>query len=946
MKRSLLRVSRAKRKLLQAKLRAEGLADSGVTGSGVQTIPRRADRQSHPLSFSQQRLWFLDQLEPGLSAYNIPTLLHLSGELEVPVLAQTLTEILRRHEVLRARFTNQDGRPHQTIAPLRPPTLPIVDLTALDKETREATARRWARREIGRPFDLAQGPLLRLALLRLEAERHLALLVVHHIVSDGWSMGVLVRDLGEIYRALRTGAVPRLAPLPIDYADFAAWQRQWLAGETLHQQLDFWRQQLTDLARLDLPTDRPRPAVQTYRGASERVDLGSELMPRLEALSRGAGGSTTLFMTVLAAFDVLLYRTTSQRDLAVGTPIANRNRAETEGLIGFFVNTLVLRTRLRGETDFLSLLRDVRRRTVAAYAHQDLPFDKLVEELEPDRDLSHTPLFQVMVSLHNAPPSPPDLPGLRLAQVPFDPETVMFDLMLNVAPDNGRWIAGLGYNQDLFDAVRVRRLLRHFHRLLEGIAADPGQILEGLPLLSHAEQHQLMTEANDTAMPEAAPCCLHEPFLTQARERPEAVAIRAGDRAVTYGELQARVHRLAHRLRRLGVGPEDRVAVFHRRSPDLLVALLGILEAGGTYVALDPAYPSERLAFMLADTAASVVLTEAALVDDLPASDDPGREISVLRLDADGPEIAREPATAPPPRASERHLAYLIYTSGSTGRPKGVAIEHRSAVAMLRWARGVFPPACLEAVLASTSVCFDLSIYEIFLPLATGGQVVLVDDALALLQPGTCSGITLINTVPSAMTELMRADAVPAGVEGVNLAGEPIAGELVRDLYARTSVRRVYNLYGPSEDTTYSTFSRLPAGTVATPPIGRPVGDSRAYLLDRSGQPVPSGVPGEIYLGGAGVARGYLDRPRQTAERFLPDPFVAMAASGVGERLYRTGDQAHWRDEGELTFLGRIDHQIKLRGFRIELGEIEAVLRSQPQVRQAVALVRQDLPGG
>ena len=935
-RRGLFQVSGKKKAKLAERLRSEGL-ESG----GLESIPRRDDPEQTPLSFAQIRLWFLDALEPGLTAYNIPALLRLRGELDPGALAASFGEILRRHAVLRVRFENVEGEPRQHLMAPKTFELPLVDCTAVAQTAREKTAREVVEGSIFQPFDLGRGPLLRVLLLRLAADEHLALLVVHHIVTDGWSMGVLIRELGELYASFQRRLPPSLPPLPLDYFDYAAWQREQLASGPLARQRG-WVRQLDGLEPLELATDRPRPPVQTHRGAVVRWRLPAELKARLESLGRARGGAT-LFMTLLATFQLLLYRLSGQRDLAVGTPIANRTRRELEGLIGFFVNTLVLRGRLQRGWSFGELLDHLREVTLDAYSHQDLPFDKVVEALRPDRDLAQAPLFQVLFALQNTPRTSLELEGLRLESETIEKTEAMFDLVLNVAEEGGGLLAALVYNADLFSATRARRLLGQLQTLLLGALDSPESRLEDLPLLSPAERQQILVEWNDTDLAGARTVqTLHGGFLARALAEPDAVAILSAAGSRTYAELLARAQEVARWLRDTGVGPEDRVAVFHPRTPDLLAALLGTLGSGASYVPLDPAYPRERIAFMLGDSAVRAVLTTSRLASDLPVAE---AEARILCLDA----LARHPDPAYDPRlwstgsGQADPAAYTIYTSGSTGRPKGVMIEHRSAVTLLRWARQRFSRRSLAGVLASTSVCFDLSIFEIFLPLAEGGTVVLVDDALALLEADSSlrDAVTLINTVPSAMTELAAAGGVPSGVEVINLAGEPIKSRLIRDLYAGTEVREVFNLYGPSEDTTYSTWALLEPAQ-EPPPIGRPVGDTRLYLLGESGSPAPIGVPGEIYLAGAGLARGYLDRPAATAERFVPDPF----ACDPGARAYRTGDLARFRPDGALDFLGRNDHQVKISGYRIELGEIEATLQALPEVIAAVVSVRDDLPGG
>ncbi len=901
----------------------------------------RASQYQLPLSFAQERLWFLDQLEPGGSSYNVPFALWLTGTPDAGRLAASLGGVVRRHEALRTTFEAGAEGPVQVIAPERGLDLPVIDLAALPEGHREATALRLARVEAARPFDLARGPLLRASLLRLGSARHLLGINLHHIVSDGWSMGVLVGELGEIYGALAEGRPAALAPLPIQYADFAVWQRSWLAGEVLARQLGWWQERLAGMPEvLELPADRPRPAVASLRGASLPVELG--LGAEVSGLGRSRGATT--FMVLLAAFQSLLSRLSGQDRVVVGSPVANRNRLETEGLIGFFVNTLVLPADLTSDPAFAVLLGQLRETTLGAYAHQDLPFEKLVEALSPARSLAYSPLFQVMLTLQNAPLPRLSLPGLAAEPAPLGGGTEKFDLSLTLLARGEGDLAGtLSYSTDLFERGTAERLLGWFAALLGGALGEPGRRVSELPLLAESERRQLLawSAGADLAV---EPSCLHELVATQAARTPAAEALIAGTERLTYGELAARAYRLAAVLRGLGVGPEERVAVCLPRSPALVVALLAVLEAGGAYVPLDPAYPAERLRLMLGDSGARVLLTQAELTGRLPAP-----AARVVLLDPAGetqePQAAAVAGSAP----GADNLAYLIYTSGSTGTPKGVALTHRSAVAMVRWAQQVWSPEELSGVLFATSVCFDLSVFELFVPLSTGGRVIVADNALALPILPAAGEVTLVNTVPSAMAELVREGGVPASVRTVNLAGEALQRPLVGALYALPQVARVWNLYGPSEDTTYSTFALQVRSAQRAPGIGRPIAGTRAHVLDRGLQPAPLGVPGELYLGGAGLARGYFGRPELTAERFVPDP--DPGSEHAGERLYRTGDLVRYREDGELDFLGRIDHQVKVRGFRIELGEIESALAAVSAgaegsgVAEVAVLVREDRPG-
>ncbi len=918
---------------LEALAREVEIAAARAEGAAAPPARRRGSAPP-PLSFGQERLWFLDRLEPGRAVYNMPLALALRGRLDVAALAASLGSIAARHEALRTVFADTELGPVQVISPPSAAAPPLVDLTGLPAARREAAGVGLAEDEAARPFDLARGPLLRTTLLRLEPDWHMALSTMHHIVSDGWSMGVLVREMGALYAGYSRGERPALPPLPVQYADYALWQRQWLSGAALERQIDFWRDSLAGApALVELPLDRPRPPVQTLRGAIVGALLPADLPPLLGTFSRARGA--TLFMVLLAGFQALLGRLSGQEDVVVGSPVANRTRIETEGLIGFFVNTLALRGRLAGDPTFGELVAQVRRTTLAAYAHQDLPFERLVEELEPERSLAYTPIFQVMLALQNAPMGALELPGLTLEPVATQgARSAKFDLNVSLVERAGAIGGTWEYNVDLFAAATVERLARQLAMLLAAAVEAPETPLAELPLLSAAERRQI-ERWNTLAGEAAAGASLEERFEVWAAAEPGRVALVWGEERIAYGELEARANRLARRLRQLGVGPEALVGVCLERSPAMVVALLAVLKAGGAYLPLDPAYPEGRLAAMLADSGAAIVLTGPGS----PALPDDGRRrlLSLDRLEAEAAAGEPRSAGAMIPRFDDpRRLAYVLYTSGSTGRPKGVAVEHRSVVAMLGWAIGEWGDA-LDGVLAGTSIAFDISVFELFAPLSAGGRVILAPNALALPRLPAAGEVTLLNTVPSVMAELLREGAppLPGSIRVVNLAGEALARRLVDAVHALPHVERVYNLYGPTEDTTYSTFSAVPAGGVREPAIGRPIAGTRIHLVDRGLRPVPLGGVGEVYLAGAGLSRGYLGRPDMTAERYVPDPF-----SAGGARLYRTGDLARWRADGELEFVARVDQQVKVRGFRIEPGEIEAVLAGHPAVEAAAVVVR------
>jgi amino acid adenylation domain-containing protein len=760
---------------------------------------------------------------------------------------------------------------------------------------------------------------------------------MHHIISDAWSMGVLVEEVSVLYGAFSAGQPSPLADLPIQYADYSVWQQQCLEGGLLEPQLAYWKQQLRESSVLQLPTDRPRPISQSQNGAACSFVLDANLAQGLKKLAEEQGA--TLFMVLLAAFQTLLYRYSGQEDIAVGTPVAGRRSSETEKLIGFFINTLVLRGDLSGAPSFTELLQRTKEVTLEAYAHEDVPFEKLVEVLSPERNLGSTPFFQVMIVLQNAPDS-----DLRLGSAvlePFDTGdngTSKFDLLLQLGEDGfGKLTGSLQYSTDLFDAASISRMIEHYRRLLSGIVDKPRQSIDALPLLTADERKQVIEEWNRTGMEYERQKCLPELLEEQARKTPEAIAVVSVDGQLTYAELNRQANQIGHYLRQLGVGPEERVGICVDRGRDMVAGMVGILKAGGAYVPLDGNYPQERLTYMVEDAKAAVVLTQAALVERFN-----GFSGRIVLLDKDRAEIERQSPGNLPPNAEPENLAYVIYTSGSTGKPKGVAITHRSAVVLLHWARQSFSAEELSGVLASTSICFDLSVFEIFAPLSCGGTVFLVKDALELATMPEHNAVKLVNTVPSAIRELVRLNAIPESVQTVNLAGEALTWGLVQDVYEIGTVKRICNLYGPSEDTTYSTYAWLEKNPdKPAVPIGKPIANSQVYVVDKGMEPVPVGVPGELCLGGVGLARGYWGRGDLTAERFVPDGLSGRR----GERLYRTGDLVRWFADGNLEYLGRMDHQVKIRGFRIELGEIEAALQEHESVRQAVVIARENEGG-
>jgi amino acid adenylation domain-containing protein len=905
----------------------------GITVTGGKPILPRAKPEEFPLSFAQKRLWFLNQVEPG-PHYNDHFDLRLQGPLDIAVLQRSLDEIVRRHEVLRATFTVCDGEPIQKILPPSSVELPLMDLVSIPESDRMREATCLAVENCNAPFDLTNGPIVRTKLLRLRENDHLLLLALHHIAIDGWSRSVFLRELTTLYEAYVSGQPSPLSPLSIQYADFAAWQEEWVKEEQLVRQLNYWKEQLAGVPTLlELPTTFPRPAIQSFRGARHTFMVSKRVTEALKGLSQNGG--CTLFMTLLAAFQTLIFRYTGQADIVVGSPIANRNRAEIEPLIGYFVNTLVLRTKFSGNPTFreaMSLVRDI---ALAAYANQDLPYDKLVEEIHPPRDRSYNPVFQVMFVFQNvpAPSLSLSLSQLEISSFEIDTGISKFDLTINLGETTEGIRGWIEYATDLFDRETVERLAGHYLTLLEAAVLDPDMQVSKLPLLTEKERQQLLVEWNSSHLDYPKSRCIHHLFEEQVCRTPDAVAAVCGGDRLTYTELNVRANHIAHHLKTLGVGPDVIVAVCVERSIAMLIGILGVLKAGGAYLPMDPVYPRDRLDFTLEDAQVPVILTQQSLKALLPNTG-----AHLVCLDQDWPAQNNWDDNPVTP-VTGKNLAYVIYTSGSTGRPKGVALEHHGVVSLLAWARTIYSDDEMSGVLASTSICFDISLFELFAPLTCGGKLLIVENALQLAGWAAAHEITLINTVPSVIAELLRSHGIPGSVRTINLAGEPLPTVLVDQIYQLRHVARVIDLYGPTEDTIYSTFTLRKPSQPAT--IGRPLPNKMFYILDVFQQPVPIGIPGELYIGGEGLAREYLNRPDLTKQKFVSSPFNHEP----GARLYRTGDLVRYRPDGNIEFLGRMDHQVKLRGFRIELGEIESLLLQHPGVREAVACVREDSIG-
>jgi amino acid adenylation domain-containing protein len=897
-----------------------------------------------PCSFAQRRLWFLEQMEPGSPVYNIAGALRLEGPLDAAALQRALDTVVTRHEALRTSFAEVDGNPVQLVAEGVAAAVCVTDLSGLREEERGVEAERLMREESARPFDLGRAPLLRLSLLRLAASEHLLLVTLHHIISDGWSVSLLLRELAESYDAALRGTRPQLSALPVQYADYAVWEQEHLTDEALAPHLSYWRSQLEEApAVLELPIDGARSSRQTWAGASKPLTLGGALGEGLKVLSRREG--VTPFMIVLAGFAALLARYTGQTDIVIGTPIANRQTAQTEPLIGLFANTLVLLVRVGLRESFRQLLGQVRQTTLGAYEHQDVPFERLVEELHVERSLSHTPLFQVMMTFQDDPLRGFSWPGLRLSRVGHKSHAAQFDLTLSLTDEGGEFGGWIEYRADLFEGERIARMGEHLRRLLEAAVADPSLKLSEMPLLSEEERKRLVTGWNQTQADYGAGVCAHELFARQMTRTPEAVAAEDEHGQVTYAELDRRSESLARYLCRLGVGVEAVVALYLPRSLRLIEAVLGVLKAGGAYLPLDTGSPTERVRMMVEDAGVRVVLSESGDEEAVAGLRELGvRVIGVGReWESIESEVDSKDEEAVRSAVSAENLAYVIYTSGSTGRPKGVMVRHGSLVNFLFSMREQLGLGMRDVLLSLTTISFDIAALELFLPLIVGGRVVIGEretafDGARILAKLDESGSTVLQATPATWRMLVEAGLSRRSHLKILCGGEAIDPGLWDELLGRGEC--FWNLYGPTETTIWSTACEVRTRE-ASVSIGRPIANTQVYVLDPHAQLVPAGVQGELHIGGDGLARGYLRRPELTAERFVPDPFGAHA----GGRLYRTGDLARWRSDGSVEFLGRRDHQVKIRGFRIELEEISAVLGQHEGVRECVVLAREDAPG-
>jgi amino acid adenylation domain-containing protein len=936
---------------------AQRVSEALGSAAGVSAPPLlRASREgSLPLSFAQQRLWFLDQLEPGSSVYHLPLALRLSGPLNVEALESSLHEIVVRHEALRTVFPLQQGvpsqqitEPHFTLQRARLQELAsassasgTLEVEAVEADTVAGLVGSWVSEQTRTPFDLQHGPLFRASLLHLSEGDHVLVLTLHHIVSDGWSMGVLTRELSALYSAYCAGEASPLEPLPLQYADYALWQRGWLQGSVLEDQLGYWKSRLSGApALLELPTDRPRPAVQTYRGAIVRVELSSELTAGLHLLCRETG--TTLFMALLGALNVLLCRYSGQHDIVVGTPIAGRTRSELEGLIGFFVNTLAMRTDLSGDPSFVALLGRIREEALGAYAHQEVPFEKLVEELSPQRSMSHAPLFQVALVVQNTPQGRPSLQGLELDILPVESRTTKFDLTFLATVKDAKLRLSLEYNTDLFDGDRMERMLQHLHTLLNAIAYHPQHSIATLPLLTPQETNTLLHHFNTAANIPTPKLPIHSQFQRVVEHNPNAIAIRTRHHHLSYQQLNAYANHIAHQLIQHNINNHHVVAIIANPSIQRIAALLAILKAGAAYLPLDPNNPTQRQQAILNDAKPSLLIADAnqaQTLKDLPVP-------HYLLQPFDPNHTYHDPGNLPN-NTHPDDLAYLLFTSGSTGVPKGVGVPHRAVMRLVSQ-----PNFCQlgpqEVVLHLAPLAFDASTFEIWAPLLNGGSLALFEGEQPDLQElASCIQHHRVSTLwlTAGLFHAMVEGAIWGlrGVRQLLAGGDVLSPSHVGRVLAEVAGCTLINGYGPTENTTFSSCYRVGPDWdgVGSVPIGRGINGTRLYVVDARGQLVGIGVAGELYVGGCGLAQGYLKRADLTAERFVPD-----ALSGErGARLYRTGDRVRWRVDGTLEYLGRLDHQVKLRGFRIELGEIESVLRSHPGVVEAVVLAREDEPG-
>ncbi len=922
------------------------LQEQGVDLSEIMITPAPRDQKTYPLSFSQQRLWFLHRMDPDSPLYNITSVIRMRGELQIKTLEHCFNLLMQRHEVLRTAFREEDGHGRQEILPELKLEIPVVDLTNTETSRIDTVLNEYAVYESLQPFDLSQTPLIRVKLLRFGEKHHVLILVMHHIVSDNWSTGLIVHEILEMYKAYAQNKEPQLPELPVQYADFAVWQRKWLKGKTLEKQLQYWRDRLQDTPPvLEMPLDRPRPAYQTYNGAYLTFHFTADTQKALHQLSRKA--DTTLFMTLLAAFEALLHRYSGQNDILTGTPIANRNRSETEHLIGFFVNTLVLRADFSDNPTFNQLLKRVKDDTLGAYQHQDIPFETLVEKLQPERDMSHSPFFQAMFVLNNAPVEQLQLPDLTLELIEVENKTAKFDLILNALEDDTGIHFKLEYNTDLFNADTMERFAEHYRNIVNAVLSDPDQAVSDPEIMSDAEKNRIFDEFSQPDQQFTANTNLIDLFRKQVQKNPDKEALRAGETSLTYSELERRSNQLAHYLLTNGLQKESIVGVYGDRSVDTITALLAVLKAGAVYLPLDPDYPGDRIAYMLEDSGAMMVLTLASLSNELP-----GSGAKTIVIDEAYDPLDKEDTSASPIQLEPDAAAYIIYTSGSTGQPKGVVVEHGAIADHCLDMADHFALTEDDRVLQFAALNFDASLEQIFPTLISGATLVMRENEIwptdafhKKVQEHQLSVINLPTAYWAALADEWHRDSAmtPGALLRLVIVGGDVLEADALQKWQSTAMNKVrlLNAYGPTETIiTASTFEIPPdfmsQSRYSRIPIGRPRANRTFYVLDRRGKPVPTGVPGELHIGGTALAQGYLNRKTLTEERFIADPIA-----GKG-RMYRSGDRVRFLPDGQLEFLGRVDAQVKIRGFRIEPGEIESLLRSHEQINNAVVVVHKD----
>jgi amino acid adenylation domain-containing protein len=919
------------------------LKKEGIDPTKLPIIPTNRESKPTPLSWGQERLWFLDQFEENSTTYNLLLGVTINGTLDIGTLQKSLDTIIERHEVLRTNFQEIDGHAVQIIKPAATWPLTIENCP-------ESEITKYIHQEQQKPFNLATDILVRATLLKISHSKYILLITRHHIVWDGWSTGIFLQELSTIYQSYIQGKNPNLTPLTIQYADFSQWQREWLTEEILAEQIKYWQENLKNApSLLQLPTDKPRPSIMTFNGKNQQLIINQEIAEKLQLLSRETG--TTLFMTLLAVFSTLLYRYSNQEDILIGSPIANRNKAEIEPLIGFFVNTLVLRTLFSENLTFTELLQQIKQTTLSAYNHQDVPFEQIVDAVKVERSLSHSPLFQVMFVLQNTPSETIKLPDATLTPLTLEKETTNFDLTLDIEPSEQGLVANWEYNSDLFEDATITRMLGHFENILTSVLANPQQQVNQINLLTAAERNQLLLKWNDTKVDYHQNKCIHQLFEEQVNKTPDAIAVIFENQKLTYQELNQKANQLAHYLQQLGVKPETLVGICVERSLEMVIGLLGILKAGGAYVPIDPNYPSERIGYTISDSGVAILLTQTSLVTSLPK-----HQAEVICLDKDWEKIIKESKINPINIAKSENLAYVIYTSGSTGKPKGVLVNHANVMRLFTATEAWYNFNSTDVWTMFHSYAFDFSVWEIWGALIYGGRLVIVPylisrEPAAFYQLLSQEKVTILNQTPSAFRQLIQTEETQINngkltnelnLRFVIFGGEALELQSLKPWFDRhsDSSPKLVNMYGITETTVHVTYRPLTIADLNSNAsvIGCPIPDLQVYLLDQYQQPVPIGVAGEMYVGGAGVTRGYLKRPKLNDQRFIADSF----SNKKDARLYKSGDLARYLSNGDLQYLGRIDNQVKIRGFRIELGEIEAALTQYPDIRETIVITTEN----